>query len=70
MKRKLALALAAMAVAGGATVLQAQGKDKTIATVVKITGINWFNRMEVGVKEFGEKNAGFKTSQSGPGQAD
>lgn len=70
MKRKLALALAAMAVAGGATVLQAQGKDKTIATVVKITGINWFNRMEAGVKEFGEKNAGFKTSQSGPGQAD
>jgi simple sugar transport system substrate-binding protein len=70
MKRKLALVLAAMAVAGTGTVLNAQGKDKVIATVVKITGINWFNRMEVGVKEFGEKTTGYKTSQTGPGQAD
>jgi simple sugar transport system substrate-binding protein len=70
MKRKLALVLAAIAVAGTGTVLHAQGKDKIIATVVKITGISWFNRMEVGVKEFGEKNPGIKTSQTGPGQAD
>lgn len=50
--------------------LFAQGKEQTITTVVKITGINWFNRMEVGVKEFGEKTPGVKTSQTGPGQAD
>jgi simple sugar transport system substrate-binding protein len=62
-----AIALAALCAAGG---LWAQGKDVTIATVVKITGINWFNRMEVGVKEFGDTNPGVKTFQTGPGQAD
>ncbi len=70
MIRKLALALAILATAGGGTALHAQGKDKSIATVVKITGINWFNRMEVGVKEFGDKTPGYKASQTGPGQAD
>jgi simple sugar transport system substrate-binding protein len=70
MKHKLALVMAAIAIASTGTVIHAQGKDKTIATVVKITGINWFNRMEVGVKEFGEKTPGYKTSQTGPGQAD
>jgi simple sugar transport system substrate-binding protein len=70
MKRKLTMALATIAVAGTATLLNAQGKDLIFTTVVKITGINWFNRMEVGVKEFGEKNPGIKTSQTGPGQAD
>lgn len=70
MKLKVTILLTAMAFAGAGSVLHAQGKDKTIATVVKITGINWFNRMEVGVKEFGEKTPGYKTSQTGPGQAD
>jgi simple sugar transport system substrate-binding protein len=70
MKRKLTMALATIAVAGTATLINAQSKDLIFATVVKITGINWFNRMEVGVKEFGEKNPSIKTSQSGPGQAD
>ncbi len=60
-------AVAAVCTVGG---LHAQGKDVTIATVVKITGINWFNRMEVGVKEFGAKNAGVSTYQVGPGKAD
>jgi simple sugar transport system substrate-binding protein len=40
-----------------------------IVTVVKIAGINWFNRMEVGVKQFGEEN-GVKASLVGPAQAD
>jgi simple sugar transport system substrate-binding protein len=70
MKRKLTMALATIAVAGTATLINAQSKDLIFATVVKITGINWFNRMEVGVKEFGEKNPSIKTSQTGPGQAD
>jgi len=52
------------------TTLYGQDKQRTIATVVKITGINWFNRMEAGVEEFGIKNPGFKTFQTGPGKAD
>ena len=40
-----------------------------IVTVVKITGINWFNRMEEGVLEFG-KSGEAKTSQTGPATAD
>ena len=38
-------------------------------TVVKSTGFNWFKRMEVGVKEFGEKN-GVTAVQVGPSKAD
>lgn len=38
-------------------------------TVVKSTGFNWFKRMEVGVKEFGEKN-GVNAVQVGPSKAD
>jgi simple sugar transport system substrate-binding protein len=64
------IALAATSALGVAGALHAQGKPVTIATVVKITGINWFNRMEVGVKEFGAKNAGVTTYQVGPGKAD
>lgn len=45
-------------------------EGKTIATVVKLAGVGWFDRMEEGVKEFGEKNAGFRTFQQGPAQAD
>ena len=40
-----------------------------IATVVKITGIPWFNRMEVGVKDAG-KELGVKSYQIGPADAD
>ncbi len=40
-----------------------------IVTIVKITGINWFNRMEEGVVEFG-KSGEAKTSQTGPATAD
>jgi simple sugar transport system substrate-binding protein len=64
------IALAATSALGVAGALHAQGTPVTIATVVKITGINWFNRMEVGVKEFGAKNAGVTTYQVGPGKAD
>lgn len=38
-------------------------------TVVKSTGFNWFKRMEVGVKEFGQKN-GINAVQVGPSKAD
>ena len=41
-----------------------------IATVVKISGIPWFNRMEVGVKAFQDANPDVVTSESGPATAD
>ena len=43
--------------------------DQTFVTVVKIAGIDWFNRMEVGVKEFGTET-GIKASLVGPDTAD
>lgn len=44
-------------------------KDLTFVTVVKIAGINWFNRMEEGVKQFGA-DYGVNASLVGPAQAD
>ena len=45
------------------------GEQLTFTTVVKIAGINWFNRMEEGVKQFGVDN-GINASLVGPAQAD
>lgn len=54
-----------------ATVGALSAQDKPIiATVVKISGIPWFNRMEVGVKEFAAANPALTASQSGPATAD
>jgi simple sugar transport system substrate-binding protein len=69
LKHGALMALAISTLAAG-SMLYGQGKSRTIATVVKITGINWFNRMEAGVREFGAKNPGFETFQTGPGKAD
>lgn len=69
LKDGILIVLVTAALAAGNT-LYGQDKQRTIATVVKITGINWFNRMEAGVKEFGIKNPGFRTFQTGPGKAD
>ena len=44
-------------------------KKYTIATVVKLSGVQWFNRMEEGVKKFG-KDTGNETFQQGPPKAD
>src|SRR5689334_24157537 len=41
-----------------------------IATVVKISGIPWFNRMEVGVKAFQDANPDVVASEIGPATAD
>jgi simple sugar transport system substrate-binding protein len=68
-KKTIATALSLTALAFAAT-LHAQGKPQEIVTVVKITGISWFNRMEVGVKEFGAANPGVTTRQIGPAQSD
>ena len=63
-----AVAAAILATAAVGT-LHAQDKQ-TIATVVKISGIPWFNRMEVGVKEFAAANTTLTATQSGPATAD
>jgi simple sugar transport system substrate-binding protein len=68
--RSLRNASALVALIAATVAAFAQSSPQTIATIVKITGINWFNRMEAGVKEFGEKNAGVTTYQVGPGKAD
>ncbi len=59
---------AAAAAAMLATPLAAQDKPK-IATVVKIAGIQWFNRMEEGVKKYAA-DTGADAFLVGPAQAD
>lgn len=49
--------------------LPAVAQDVSIATVVKIAGIQWFNRMEEGVKQFAA-DTGINAFQVGPAQAD
>ncbi len=67
--KTIAIAFSLTTIAFAAT-LHAQGKSQEIVTVVKITGISWFNRMEVGVKEFGTTTPGVVTRQIGPAQSD
>ncbi|MGF9760155.1 substrate-binding domain-containing protein [Microvirga sp. 0TCS3.31] len=68
-KSVLAASVASMVLVGASIELSAQTKPM-IATIVKISGIPWFNRMEVGVKAFGSANADVQASQSGPATAD
>ncbi|GAA5618741.1 autoinducer 2-binding protein LsrB [Brucella sp. NBRC 13694] len=58
--------LASTVVAGAAF---AQDKP-TIVTVVKVTGENWFTRMNEGVDAYGKDNPNVSTSQVGPAKAD
>lgn len=48
---------------------KAAGKKYQIATVVKVDGIAWFDRMRQGVAQFG-KDTGHETWEVGPSQAD
>lgn len=68
-KMMLGTALAAVTLGGSVGVLVAQEKP-VIATVVKISGIPWFDRMNTGVVAFQEANADVVASQSGPASAD
>ncbi|MBD9374982.1 substrate-binding domain-containing protein [Rhizobium sp. ARZ01] len=61
--------MAAALLAGSVGTLMAQDKP-VIATVVKISGIPWFDRMDTGVKAFAEANTDVDASQSGPATAD
>jgi simple sugar transport system substrate-binding protein len=45
-------------------------EDLTFVTVVKIAGINWFNRMEEGVLAWGEDTSGVNATLVGPAEAD
>lgn len=56
------------AAGGDADAAMADG-DQTFTTVVKIAGINWFNRMEEGVVRFGGDN-GVNANLVGPAEAD
>lgn len=42
----------------------------SVVTVVKVTGENWFTRMEEGVVAYGKDNPAVSTSQIGPAKAD
>ncbi len=68
MKKAMILG-AGMLIAAAATGAVIAQKKYTIYTVVKITGINWFNRMEEGVKQYA-KDSGNNATQTGPAQAD
>lgn len=68
-KMMVGTAIAAVALGGSVGALVAQEKP-VIATVVKISGIPWFDRMNTGVVAFQESNADVVASQSGPATAD
>ena len=46
------VALGAALIVGAGAVTHAQDAKHSIVTVVKLSGIAWFNRMEEGVKEY------------------
>ena len=72
MKRILGWLLAGTLVLGLfplTVVAQQTPGQHTIATVVKLVGVAWFNRMEEGVKQFGA-DTGHDTFLLGPPQAD
>jgi len=58
-----------VAEAPAATEEPAAEEDLNIVTVVKIAGINWFNRMEEGVVDWG-KEQGVNATLVGPAEAD
>lgn len=61
--------IGATMVAGSAGVLVAQEKP-VIATVVKISGIPWFDRMNTGVEAYQKANPDVVATQSGPATSD
>lgn len=63
----------ALVIAGtaGLVAVPASAQDgKTITTVVKISGIPWFDRMETGVDAYAEAHPEMNISQVGPATAD
>ncbi|CAD6518621.1 Autoinducer 2-binding protein LsrB [Paraburkholderia hiiakae] len=68
--KRLSVAITACALAAGMAAVAYAAENPTIVTVVKVTGISWFNRMDDGVKEFGKDNPNISVYQTGPGRAD
>lgn len=68
--KRLSVAVTACALAASAVAVAYAAENPTIVTVVKVTGISWFNRMDDGVKEFGKDNPNVSVYQTGPGRAD
>ena len=70
MRKWLAISVSTIALAGMiATGAAVAHKTYNIPTIVKIAGIQWFNRMEVGVKKFA-KDTGNNSYEVGPPKAD
>jgi len=70
MRKWLAISVSTIALAGViATGAAVADKTYNIPTIVKISGIQWFNRMEVGVKKFAQ-DTGNNSYQVGPPKAD
>lgn len=66
----LSMVMGGLVFAGGQGEAEAGGDQTyTIATVVKVDGIAWFDRMREGVEEYGEET-GHDTFLLGPSQAD
>lgn len=65
----LAGATGVMLAIAGATAADAQEEKRDITTIVKISGIQWFNRMEEGVRKFAA-DTGHNAVQVGPAKAD
>jgi simple sugar transport system substrate-binding protein len=63
-------ALIGGALASGAGAVARAAGTRSIVTVVKIIGVQWFNRMDEGVKQFAADNPGVSTQEIGPPQAD
>lgn len=68
--KRLSVAITACALAAGMAAVAYAAENPTIVTVVKVTGISWFNRMDDGIKEFGKENPNVSVYQTGPGRAD
>jgi simple sugar transport system substrate-binding protein len=67
---RLGVALTACALAAGIAATAYAATNETIVTVVKVTGISWFNRMDEGVQQFAKETPGVTAYQTGPGRAD
>ena len=75
MKKILAMLLALMmvlslAACGAKAPAEEAGEGYTIATVVKLTGVAWFDRMEVGVNRFAADHPEHDVFQTGAATAD
>lgn len=64
----VALVLAALGANVGPVTGAMSPSQMRFVNIVKLTGVNWFNRMDTGLQEFAKKT-GVHTEQTGPAQA-